>query len=67
MSVARPFPFASLQAISRFEAEASVRLRGAARAFVRTDAVEAAASELSGETVTLFVRRTRALPLATGA
>ena len=61
MSVARPFPFASLQAISRFEAEASVRLRGAARAFVRTDAVEAAASELSGETVTLFVRRTRAL------
>ncbi len=61
MSIARPFPFASLPAISRVEAEAAVRLRTATRHLVRVDAIAAAATELAGETVTLFVRRTRVL------
>lgn len=63
-SVPQPFPFAGLPAISRDELRAAARLRAAAARYVRAEAVAAALGELTGEAVSVHVRRTRTLGTA---
>jgi flagellar motor switch protein FliN/FliY len=54
-----PFPFSSLEAMSRAEADAAARLRRVARAYVRVDALAGALSDLTGERVEILVRKIR--------
>ncbi|MBX3218240.1 MAG: FliM/FliN family flagellar motor switch protein [Labilithrix sp.] len=64
MSAPQPFPFAALPAISREELRTAERLREAAASFVRSEAVAEALAELTGEKVTIALRRARPLDAA---
>ena len=66
-AAARPFPFASLEALTRADVASSARLRRVARGLVRIEAVEAALGELVGERVEIRVRRLRPIDGARGA
>lgn len=55
----RPFPFASLPAVSRDEIAATRRARHAARSLVRPELVASALAELCEAPVTIAVRRVR--------
>ncbi|OJY24761.1 MAG: hypothetical protein BGO98_19250 [Myxococcales bacterium 68-20] len=59
MSTPQPFPYAALPAISLEEIRTAARLRGASTRFVRTDAIAGALAELTGEAVSIAIRRTR--------
>ncbi|HVH41904.1 MAG TPA: FliM/FliN family flagellar motor switch protein [Labilithrix sp.] len=61
---AQPFPFAALPAISREEIRVAARIRSASTTFVRPEAVAASLAELTGEPVSIAVRRTRPLDAA---
>lgn len=55
----QPFPLAALDKLTRSEVDAARRLRRAARAYVRTDALIQAVSEIAKEKVEVLVRRHR--------
>ena len=59
MASVAPFPFASLEIVSRDEALAARRLRRAAEPFVRPEAIAHALSDLVAEKVEVIVRRVR--------
>ena len=64
---AQPFPFASLDALTKADVAAAARLRRVAREVVRVDAIEAAFAALLDERVEIQVRRYRRLDAARGA
>ena len=64
MRTPRPFPYAALPAISLEEIRTAARLRRASTSFVRIDAVAGALAELTGEAVSIAIRRTRPLDSA---
>ncbi|HSO36151.1 MAG TPA: hypothetical protein VLT33_26670, partial [Labilithrix sp.] len=63
----RPFPFASLEALTRADVVAAARLRHVARDVVRLEALEAALGELVEERVEIRVRRIRPIEPTRGA
>ncbi len=70
MTLARPFqpfPYASLEALTRADVVAAARLRSVAREVVRLDAVATALGELVDAPVTLTVVRIRPTEAARGA
>lgn len=67
VSAPRPFPYAALPAVSREELRTTERLREAATSFVRSDAVAAALAELTGEEVSIALRRARPLDASRAA
>ncbi len=60
----KPFPYASLPAISREELRIRSRMQEAASCFVDTGALTAALSDLLGEPLSIAVRAARILPSA---
>jgi flagellar motor switch/type III secretory pathway protein FliN len=62
----KPFPFASLDALTRVDAAAAARLRRVARDLVRIDAIEAALGELVDDRVEIRVRRFRPIEASRG-
>ena len=67
MSSVAPFPFRSLEALSRAEVLGGRSLRRFARAHVRLDGVAGSLAELAEEKVSILVRRTRRFDGARGA
>jgi flagellar motor switch protein FliN/FliY len=67
VSTVAPFPWATIEAVSRADEATAASLRRFARAHVKLEAVAAALSELSGERVEILVRRTRRLDASRGA
>lgn len=55
----QPFPFATLEALTRSEVEASARLRRVARAHVDLATLASGLSAIAGERVEVFLRRVR--------
>jgi type III secretion system YscQ/HrcQ family protein len=62
-----PFPFASLETLTRNETRAATRLLRVGRAHLRVDALGSALSELLGERVELSLLRARATEAPRGA
>lgn len=54
-----PFAFGSLPAVSRHELDAATKLRDATDHLVRKDAIARALADLTGETISIALRRTR--------
>lgn len=67
MSGARPFPYASLQALTRADVVAGKRLRNVARDVVRLEAVASALGELVDDRIEIRLRRIRPAEGARGA
>lgn len=64
MTRVRPFPFEALPAASREEIATAARIRQIARSLVAPTSIAAALADLSGEHVSIEVRRVRPLDLA---
>ena len=63
----QPFPFATLELLTHAEVATAARLRRVARDYVNVEALEAAASELIGERVTISLVRHRKMNAPRGA
>jgi flagellar motor switch/type III secretory pathway protein FliN len=66
-AAAKPFPFASLDALTRADVASAARLRRAVRELVRIDGVAEALGELVGQRVEIRVRRYRPIDATRGA
>lgn len=66
-STVQPFPFASLDGLTRADVALAARLRRFARAHVRLESIAAALGELLGARVEISLRRMRRLDGARGA
>ena len=66
-AAAVPFPFATLESLTRADVASAARLRRVARDYVKIEALEAAASELVGEPVRIALVRHRKMDAPRGA